>query len=136
MATLTILALGGHFVIAGHMSLGDFSAFNNYLILLIFPILVIGFMSNVIAQALASYMRISVVLNTPDPAETGTIAKDLEVEMNAKHVTLSYGEKKVLSDISFTVAPCSKTAIIGPTAAGKTQLSLPAHWVFNPSRFR
>ncbi|HXO77379.1 MAG TPA: ABC transporter ATP-binding protein, partial [Puia sp.] len=36
--------------------------------------------------------------------------------------TLSYGEKKVLSDISFTVAPGSKTAIIGPTAAGKTQL--------------
>jgi len=44
-------ALGGHFVIAGSMTLGNFTAFNSYLALLIFPILVIGFMSNVIAQA-------------------------------------------------------------------------------------
>ncbi|HEY4288430.1 MAG TPA: ABC transporter ATP-binding protein [Puia sp.] len=122
MATLTILALGGHFVITGHMSLGNFSAFNNYLTLLIFPILVIGFMSNVIAQASASYMRISGVLNAPDPVETGTITKDLRGKIELKDVTLSYGEKRVLSDISFTVAPGSKTAIIGPTAAGKTQL--------------
>ncbi len=122
IATLTILALGGHFVIAGKMSLGNFSAFNNYLTLLIFPILVIGFMSNVIAQASASYMRISGVLNAPDPVETGTLAKDLEGNIELKDVTLSYGEKKVLSDISFKVAAGSKTAIIGPTAAGKTQL--------------
>jgi ATP-binding cassette subfamily B protein len=46
-------------VIAGRMTLGDFAAFNSYLTMLIFPILVIGFMSNVIAQAQASYGRIS-----------------------------------------------------------------------------
>ena len=40
------------------MTLGDFAAFNSYLSLLIFPIIVIGFMSNVIAQATASYQRI------------------------------------------------------------------------------
>ncbi len=61
MASLTILTMGGHFVITGTMSLGDFAAFNSYLALLIFPILVIGFMSNVIAQATASYQRISAV---------------------------------------------------------------------------
>ena len=58
LATLIILALGGHFVIAGTMTLGDFTAFNSYLAILIFPILIIGFMSNVIAQASASYGRI------------------------------------------------------------------------------
>ena len=47
IASLTILALGGHFVIANTMSLGDFAAFNSYLAQLIFPILVIGFMSNI-----------------------------------------------------------------------------------------
>ena len=50
-----ILALGGRFVIIGSMSLGDFTAFNSYLAILIFPVIVIGFMSNVIAQASASY---------------------------------------------------------------------------------
>ena len=84
MAALTILALGGHFVINGSMSLGDFAAFNSYLAMLIFPILIIGFMSNVIAQATASYQRISNVIESPDAAETGTITKDLKGEINCK----------------------------------------------------
>lgn len=65
MAALSILALGGHFVIEGSMSLGSFAAFNSYVSMLIFPIIAIGFMSNVIAQATASYERISVIIETP-----------------------------------------------------------------------
>src|SRR5439155_3411814 len=65
MAGLTILVLGGHYVITGSMSLGNFAAFNSYLAMLIFPILVIGFMSNVIAQATASYDRINNVIEAP-----------------------------------------------------------------------
>ncbi|HVU96250.1 MAG TPA: ABC transporter ATP-binding protein [Puia sp.] len=122
MATLTILALGGHYVINGTMSLGDFAAFNLYLTMLIFPILVIGFMSNVIAQAQAAYARISGVLNSPDPVETGTLVKPLEGQIELRDVTVAFGEKEVLKDISFSVAGGSKTAVIGPTAAGKTQL--------------
>ncbi len=122
IATLTILALGGHYVIAGRMSLGNFSAFNNYLTMLIFPILVIGFMSNVIAQAQASYGRISSVLNTPDPIENGTLVKQLAGNIEFKDVSVTFGEKYALKDISFRVAGGSKTAVIGPTAAGKTQL--------------
>src|SRR6185312_971787 len=122
MATLTILALGGHYVIIGHMSLGNFSAFTNYLNMLIFPILVIGFMSNVIAQAQASYARISGVLNTPDPVETGTLVKELDGQIGLKDVSVSFGERAALKDISITFDAGSKTAVIGPTAAGKTQL--------------
>ena len=122
IATLTILALGGHYVIAGRMTLGDFAAFNSYLTMLIFPILVIGFMSNVIAQAQASFGRISVVLHTPDPEEKGTLVKELVGDITFKNVSVNYGEKSVLRDISFHIAGGSKTAVIGPTAAGKTQL--------------
>lgn len=53
IATVVILSLGGHFVIAGRMTLGDFTAFNSYLAILVFPIILIGFMSNVIAQSSA-----------------------------------------------------------------------------------
>ncbi len=122
MAVLTILAWGGHFAILGKMSLGDFSAFMNYLNMLIFPVLIIGFMSNIIASAQASYGRISAVLNAPDPVENGTIVTPLEGAIEVRDVTLGYGEKKVLKEISFTVPKGSRTAIIGPTAAGKTQL--------------
>jgi len=122
LATLAILAMGGNFVIKGSMSLGDYSAFSNYLAMLIFPILIIGFMSNVIAQASASYARISGVLNAPDPVETGNLKKELEGSIAVKHVSVSYKDKNVLKDISFTVPAGSRTAVIGPTAAGKTQL--------------
>lgn len=122
MAALTILALGGHFVISGSMSLGDFAAFNSYLSMLIFPILIIGFMSNVIAQATASYDRIRMVIETPDHKETGTVAAALRGQIELKQVSLAYGQHPVLKDISFTISSGSRTAIIGPTAAGKTQL--------------
>ena len=122
MAALTILVLGGHFVIQGSMSLGEFAAFNSYLSILIFPILVIGFMSNVIAQASASYGRIEAVLNRPEVKETGTLDLKLKGAVAVDHVSLSFGQKPALKNISFALSPGSKTAIIGPTAAGKSQL--------------
>lgn len=122
VATLTILAVGGHFVIANTMSLGDFAAFNSYLMQLIFPILVIGFMSNIIAQATASYERITAVIESPDPSETGMITEPLRGDVELKNVNLIYGQKPALKDISFKVEAGSKIAVIGPTAAGKTQL--------------
>lgn len=122
MAALSILALGGHFVITGSMSLGNFAAFNSYLSMLIFPILIIGFMSNVIAQATASYQRISSVINSPELAETGSLTNKLKGEISLQNVNMVYGQVPVLKDISFSVTPGSKIAVIGPTAAGKTQL--------------
>ena len=122
MASLNILALGGHFVINGHMTLGNFAAFNSYLSMLIFPILTIGFMSNLIAQAQASYGRISAVLRAPDPIEKGTLVKELDGDIALQDVTVSFSGKYALKEVSFRVKAGSKTAVIGPTAAGKTQL--------------
>ena len=122
LATLAILSLGGYFVIGGSMTLGDFTAFSNYLIILIFPIIIIGFMSNVIAQASASYGRIGLVIDTPPAKDTGTIINDLKGNIEVKNISHSFGEKAALKDISFEAREGTKTAVIGPTAAGKTQL--------------
>lgn len=122
MATLIILALGGHYLVSGSMTIGDFSAFNNYLAVLIFPVLLIGIMTNVIAQASASYQRIAMVLDAPDSRETGTVIQDLTGRIEVDTLTLAFGEKTALRDISFSVEAGTRTAIIGPTAAGKTQL--------------
>jgi ATP-binding cassette subfamily B protein len=122
LATVIILLLGGHYVIAGSMTLGDFTAFNSYLAILIFPIILIGFMSNVIAQASASYMRISAILSSPEEEPGGQLVADLRGEVGMDNVSLAFGEKLVLKNVSFTVKAGTKTAIIGPTAAGKTQL--------------
>ena len=122
LAVLAILTLGGKFVIEGSMSLGNFAAFNSYLAILIFPILVIGFMSNIIAQAQASYGRIVEVLNTPYIKTSGDLKQQLRGELAAKNINLIFGDKPVLKDVSIEIKPGTKTAIIGPTAAGKTQL--------------
>jgi ATP-binding cassette subfamily B protein len=122
LATLMILTLGGRFVIQGSMSLGDFTAFNSYLAILIFPVIVIGFMSNVMAQAGASYGRIAMVLNAPDKKETGTLVVDLRGDVAVRNVSVNLGGKNVLKDVSLEAKAGSKTAVIGPTAAGKTQL--------------
>ena len=122
LATLAIVLLGGHFIIQGTMSLGSFTAFNSYLAILIFPIIILGFISNLIAQAQASYARILLVLGAPVEKKTGGLKIALKGNIEVKNVTVDFGDKVALKDISFSLKGGSKTAIIGPTAAGKTQL--------------
>ncbi len=122
MASLTILALGGHYVITGAMSLGDFAAFSSYLVILIFPIIVIGFISNFVVQASVSYGRICTVLDAEETSDTGTVDSPLLGNIEMRDISVFYGEKPVLQNISLTLNPGTKTAVIGPTAAGKTQL--------------
>jgi len=122
LARLTVLALGGHFVISGSMTLGEFAAFNSYIAILIFPIIMIGFMSNVIARATASYQRIVHTLETPDFVDQGTVNKELDGNIKLEGISVYYGENPALKNISFSVKAGTRTAIIGPTAAGKSQI--------------
>ncbi len=122
MAGLIILVLGGHFVITGGMTLGDYAAFSSYLALLVFPIIVIGFMSNVIAQASASYERVNAVLQAPETVRTGTVNGRLNGDIDLRDVSVFYGDKPALQHVSFSVKAGTRTAIVGPTAAGKSQL--------------
>lgn len=122
VATLVILTLGGRFVITGAMTLGDFTAFNSYLVILIFPVVMIGFMSNVMAQAAASYGRISRVLHAPQQGLDGSIQAELVGAIRVSHVDVTIGSRRVLKDVTFDVPAGSRTAVIGPTAAGKSQL--------------
>ncbi|MGN6603493.1 MAG: ABC transporter ATP-binding protein [Ginsengibacter sp.] len=122
LARLTVLALGGHFVINSTMTLGEFAAFNSYIAILIFPIIMIGFMSNVIARASASYQRVHNTLESPDFVDNGTVHKELDGNIELKNVSVYYGENPALKNISFLAEAKTRTAVIGPTAAGKTQL--------------
>ena len=122
MALLAVLMLGGHFVITGSMTLGELAAFNSYIAILIFPIVVIGFMSTIIAQSSASYQRIGEFLYKPEIPDPGTIKHHIAGDIAMHDIRLSLAGKPVLKDISFSVKSGSRTAIIGPTAAGKSQL--------------
>jgi len=101
--------------------------------LLIFPILVIGFMSNIIAQATASFDRISVVLDSVDTQRKGTLKEALKGNIELKDISVLYGQKPALKNISFSINAGSKIAIIGPTAAGKSQLLYLLTGLINPT---
>lgn len=134
MSLLAILLLGGHYVITGSMSLGELAAYNSYVAILIFPIVVIGFMSGLIAQSAASYSRIAEVLYAPDAVDTGTIQRTIEGDVAMENIHLTLAGKPVLKDISFRVKAGTRTAIIGPTAAGKTQLLNVLIGLLNPDK--
>ena len=122
LGSLMVLVIGGKFVIQETMSLGEFTAFSTYIGILIFPIIILGFTSTLIAQASASYTRIKEVLDEKIPKDGGDIQQEIQGNVSVQNVSLSFGEKFALKNVSFEIKAGTRNAIIGPTAAGKTQL--------------
>lgn len=133
IAILIILMLWWHYVIIESMTLWDFTAFNTYLSILIFPVMILGFMSSLIAQATASFERISEVLYLDNKKITGTIKKDMTWDIKVANLNLQFWDKMTLKNINFSIKPHSKTAIIWPTAAGKSQLLYILTWLLEPT---
>jgi ATP-binding cassette subfamily B protein len=82
----------------------------------------IGFMSNVIARASASYQRIHATLESPDYVDKGTVSKQINGNITLENICVFYGENPALKNVSFKINGGTRNAIIGPTAAGKSQL--------------
>src|SRR5258708_12727467 len=77
-------------------------------------------MSNVMAQASASYARIGSVLDAPAPKESGRTITVLRGDITLSHVVVRFGEKAALKDVSLSVKAGTKTAVIGPPPTPKT----------------
>lgn len=122
LATLVILGLGGHFVIIDQMTIGELAAFNSYVGILIFPMMMLGFMSSMMARSSASYARVAEVLDAPEIKNDGTLEATIAGNIELRDVNVSFGETPVLKHVSFSLPAKTRTAILGPTAAGKTQL--------------
>jgi ATP-binding cassette, subfamily B, multidrug efflux pump len=122
------LLVGGHLVIIHRISVGDFVEFNTYMILLIWPIIAVGWVVNLFQRGTASVQRIDELLQeqpviddrTADPAIKDDAV--LRGELEFRNLSFSYGETPVLRDISLKVPAGSSLAIVGPTGSGKTTL--------------
>lgn len=121
-ATVAILAVGGTFVINDTMTLGDFAAFNSYLMVLLFPVFTMGFMSSVIGRASASYARVVGVIEAEEEVQKEGIKTEITGAIEVKKLTFSIDGKSILKNVSLSIPKGKRIAIIGPTAAGKTQL--------------
>ncbi len=120
LAVLCVLWFGGNQVIGHTLSLGEFMAFYNYISMLVTPIVILGFVSNIIVRAMASFGRIQVVLSSHVAREGTYIPQKFHGKIEFRNVSLVIKGKSVLKDINFVIEPGQKTALIGPTGAGKT----------------
>jgi ATP-binding cassette subfamily B protein len=124
---ITLLA-GGHLVIAHRISVGDFVEFNVYMIMLIWPIIAVGWVINIFQRGTASVTRVDELLKAEpaidDRSADSGIAADtvLKGEIEFRNLNFNYGDTAVLHDISLRIPAGSSLAIVGPTGCGKSTL--------------
>jgi ATP-binding cassette subfamily B protein len=122
------LLVGGHQVLAHRISVGDFVAFNTYMVMLIWPIIAVGWVVNLLQRGTASVERIDELLRAEPMIDDSTadarIGADavLDGEIEFRHLNFGYGETAVLNDISLKIPAGTTLAIVGPTGSGKTTL--------------
>jgi len=128
IAMIITLLVGGHEVVAHRITPGEFVAFNTYMILLIWPIIAVGWVVNLFQRGTASIKRIDELLNAKPAiddrdADPGIPADaTLRGEIEFRNLNFSYGETPVLRNVSLKVPAGSSLAIVGPTGSGKTTL--------------
>jgi ATP-binding cassette subfamily B protein len=128
IAMILTLLVGGHLVIAHRITVGDFVAFNTYMVLLTWPIIAVGWVVNIFQRGTASVKRIDELMRVKpvidDSAADPAIAANtvLTGEIEFRDLNFSYNETPVLSGISLKIPAGSSLAIVGPTGSGKSTL--------------
>jgi ATP-binding cassette subfamily B protein len=124
LAVLATLYIGGQDAIEGRMTLGQLVQFVAYLNLLAWPMIALGWVSNLFQQGWASLQRLQELWDAKpdifDPADPAAHAIRGDVEF--RNVSFAYGPTEVLHDVSFTVPAGGSLAIVGHTGAGKSSL--------------
>ncbi|MCD6475636.1 MAG: ABC transporter ATP-binding protein [Anaerolineaceae bacterium] len=128
LGIVLVIYLGGIQVINGDLSLGGVVAFINYLMMVMFPMLMLAMIIGMLASASASAKRILKVLDTEVEVTDKTDAKEMP-KINGKvefrNVSFAYRGSHgdpVLKNLNFSVEPGQTIAFLGTTGSGKTSL--------------
>ena len=139
LSIMIALGVGGRMAMIGEISIGDFVAFLQYLLMLVWPMMAFGWCINIFSQGLASLDRYEKILRTPVEIVDGenleypeTIGGTIEV----KNLTFSYKpeDPPVLKNISFKVKEGETLGILGRTGSGKTTIANILLRLFNPPK--
>jgi len=126
LTAVAVLWFGSFRVDSGEMPIGNLTAFLQYIIQILFAIMMATFMFVVVPRAAVSSDRIGEVLATEpsihDPAEPVSPRRTGRVEFRDVEFRYPGAEDPVLRGISFTAAPGETTAIVGSTGSGKSTL--------------
>jgi len=135
LGAMIVLWLGSGAVIQGRITLGEFVAFNSYLVMLSWPMIAFGWVTNMIQRGMASWKRMIEVLDAEpairdSPATAGLHERpaksELHVEIRGeiefRDLTFAYEGRKVLDGISLRVPAGQTVALVGPTGSGKSTI--------------
>ncbi len=129
ISMIITLLVGGHLVLQHRIDVGQFVAFNTYMIMLIWPIIAVGWVINIFQRGTASVKRIKELLDQHPAIDDrhslpGTFgpATVLSGEIEFRHLNFHYDDAPVLRDVSLHIPAGSSLAIVGPTGAGKSTL--------------
>jgi ATP-binding cassette subfamily B protein len=129
LSSAAVIWFGGRRIDAGHMQIGEMTAFLTYLIQILMSVMMATFLLMIAPRAAVSAERIGKVLGTessvvlPENPITATDAAARgEVRFTNAEFTYPGADSAVLHDITFTARAGQTTAVIGSTGAGKTTL--------------
>jgi len=138
-AVVIVLWMGGRQVLLGKISVGDFVAFNTYMMQLTWPVIALGWVINIFQRGTASMVRIDEILSQQpeiadvdhgvtgvSPVPPGEDARlstnEIFGEIEFCNLNFAYNGTSVLKDINLRIPAGSSLAIVGPTGSGKTTL--------------
>jgi ABC-type multidrug transport system fused ATPase/permease subunit len=126
LGLLVVLVVGAHRMESGAMSTGQLVEIAYLFTLLAFPIRAIGWVLGGMAESVVGGERVSRVLRATGALEYGDdeLPDDGAAHVELRSVDFAYGESKVLSDVTFPVAAGRTVAVVGPTGAGKSTLTM------------
>ncbi len=126
LGLVAVIWIGGRLTIFGDITTGDFVAFISYLNLLTWPIMALGWITNLMQRGSASMKRINVILNeVPEITNQINPYKGIiKGEICVKSLTFYYPNKKnpALEEVEFTIKPGKTVAIVGGVGSGKSTI--------------
>ena len=133
IGALLVLWQGSREVIQGRITIGGLVAFNAYLVMLAWPMIAFGWVTNMIQRGLASWKRMLQVMDQqPSIADPGSDGADpggysrrtaaIAGRIEFRNVTFAYDGRRVLDGISAVIEPGQTVALVGATGSGKSTL--------------
>jgi ATP-binding cassette subfamily B protein len=127
------LLVGGHEVLSHRISVGQFVAFNTYMMMLTWPIIALGWVVNLVQRGTASVIRIHELMTDKptidDAAADTTLGPEtrLKGKIEFRHLNFAYTDTEgkpveVLHDINLEIPAGTSLALVGPTGSGKSTL--------------